>query len=159
MIGLKSAYLDSSSSLGSTKRNFSLVITLRAYSLNFHIWHRTVLIILVMLYIIFLVLIYLITASLSFLTTIIQFPFHPSPTSGNHKSDLSYEFVFLFVFKVLLTNNTMLFLGAQCNWFDISMHYEMITTISLLTICHCTKISHYYWLYWLFSPRCTFILN
>ena len=36
----------------------------------------------------------------------------------------------------------MLVTGVQHS--DFSMHYKMITTISLVTICHQTKILHYY---------------
>ena len=34
----------------------------------------------------------------------------------------------------------------------ISIHFKMITMITLVTICHYTKISHN----WLYSPHCTF---
>ena len=34
-----------------------------------------------------------------------------------------------------------------------NIHFKMITRMSLVTICHCTKILHNYWLY---SPHCTF---
>ena len=32
-------------------------------------------------------------------------------------------------------------------WFNIFVHYKMNPTISLLTICHHTKLLQYYWLY------------
>ena len=42
--------------------------------------------------------------------------------------------------------------GCTAEWFNNLRHYKMLT-ISLVTICHCSKIWHYYWLY---SPCCTF---
>ena len=42
---------------------------------------------------------------------------------------------------------------CRTQWFSISMHYKMLTTISLVTIRHHTKILQNYWLY---SPCCTF---
>ena len=38
-------------------------------------------------------------------------------------------------------------------WFCISIHFKMITIVSLVTICHHTKILQNYWL---FSPRWIF---
>ena len=32
-------------------------------------------------------------------------------------------------------------------WFDICIHYKMITVISLVTICPCTDLLQYYWPY------------
>lgn len=32
-------------------------------------------------------------------------------------------------------------------WLNIYIHYERITTISLVTVCHHKKLLKYYWLY------------
>ena len=41
------------------------------------------------------------------------------------------------------------FTSFRCTtqWFNIYMHCELIITISLVTICHHTKLRHNYWLY------------
>ena len=42
----------------------------------------------------------------------------------------------------------------RTQWLDISIHYKMITILSLVTICHHTKVLH---CYWLSSPCCLYI--
>ena len=127
--------------------------TLKIYSLNhFHLRHRAGLIIVILLNTTFLVLIYLVPGSLYLSTTFIQFS--PSPaTSGNHRADLFfYNFVCLSVFEVQLSYNPVSF-WCVTQQSSVSVRYKMVTTTSLVTICHHTKMLHYPWLH---SPCCTF---
>ena len=112
--------------------------TLRIYSLNScHILHPALFTIFIMLCITALVLIYLITGSLYLLTTFIQFPLPPPPASGNHKPDLFfYEFVCFWSIIDLQHHVSSCYTTW---WFDISTHFEMITVISLVTVCHHTR--------------------
>ena len=103
-----------------------------------------------MLYSISLVIIYPIVRSLYFLTSFFQFSLPPL-TSGNHKSGLFfYEFICFVSFVCLKYYGSPWY---TMQWFNISVHYKMITKISLVIICHYTKILHHYWQY---TPPCTF---
>ena len=77
----------------------------------------------------------------------ISLPPVPTPTSDNHKSYLSfYEIVCFWVIIDLML------VSVIQHRLKISIHFKIITTITLVTICHYTKISHN----WLYSPHCTF---
>ena len=41
------------------------------------------------------------------------------------------------------------YIGFRCTtqWFDNDIHHEMLITISVVTICHHTKLLQYHWLY------------
>ena len=143
------------------KSIFSFVMrTLRIYSLNnFHIEHSAELIILIMLCITSLVLIDLITGSVFLLTTFLYFPLlclPPLVTTNLISFSVS---LFLFLLKYTWLNNRHYVrqcVSSWCItwWFDISIHYKMITMMSLVTICHHTKVL----LHWLYFPCCTFHL-
>ena len=92
-----------------------------------------------------------INGSLYLLRAFVEFPFLPPPASGKHKSNLFSE---LFVcFWNIIDRKHYVSSCYRIWWFSISIHFKMITMVSLVTICHHTKILHNYWL---FSPRCTF---
>ena len=103
-----------------------------------------------MLYITFLGLVCLIIESLYILTAFIQFPLPTLPLIITHLISFG---VCLFIFEVELICDTMLLPVAQ-QWFDISIHFKMIT--SLVAICHYTKILYSYWLH---SSYCTFRIH
>ena len=124
--------------------------TLRIYLLNFHTQHTAVLIIFTKLYIPSLVLMYHIIGSLYLLTHLPPF-LSPPTLPCNHKSDLFfYEFV---CFPSIIDLQHCISSCYTTQWFDTAIHFKMITTVSLVTICHHTKMLHNYALC---SPRCTF---
>ena len=92
----------------------------------------------------------LITWSFYLLTTFTQF-------SSSHAwllvtTNLTFfQWICLFVFEVQLTYNALLETATHNS--DFSIHFKVITT-NVVTICHCKKIRHSYWLY---SSQC--ILN
>ena len=93
-----------------------------------------------MLYIISLV---LITGSLYRFIAFIHFPLPPLPTSGNQKSDLFfYLFGFFVSIKTCSTINMLVHVIQE--WFGISIHFQMITTVSLIMICCYAKVLHSY---------------
>ena len=94
--------------------------------------------------------IYLITGSLYLLTAFIQFPLPLPLGAGNHKSNL---FLTCFCFWNIIDLQHCLSFCYTTEWFDISIHFKMITTLNWITICHHTKILHNHWLY---SLYCTF---
>ena len=75
-------------------------------------------------------------------------PITPTPPSGKHKFNF---FIWVCLFVEFVYNAILV--PGQHN--DLIFLYitKMITTISLVTICHHTKI-HYYWLYF---PSCHFL--
>ena len=101
-----------------------------------------------MLYVISLVHIYLLTGSLYLLITFIQFPLPLPLASGNNNWSVFLQVV-CFWNRIDLQHYVSSWYTIQ--WFAISMHFKMMT-ISLIVICHLTKILHNYWLY---SPHCT----
>ena len=75
----------------------------------------------------------------------------PSPLVTTNLISFSMN---VFVSEAQQTYNTILVPGRYTTlWFDISIHFKTIITISLVTICHHTNILHNFWLY---SPHCTF---
>ena len=71
--------------------------------------------------------------SLCLKTTCIQFPSPLTPTSGYHKTDLFfYEFVY---FRSIIDLKHYVSFRCTVQWFSVSVHYKMITTRSLLTMC------------------------
>ena len=103
-------------------------------------------IILIMLYITSLI---LITGSLYLLTVLNQFPLPPPLHLVTADLIFFYEFVWFWSIIDLQYNISSWY---TIQWFDISRHFKMITMVSLVVICHHTKILHNYWLY---SPHCT----
>ena len=90
------------------------------------------------------VLTYLVTGSLYLLTTFIQFLLSPALNLGNHKSDLFFYELVCFWSIIDLQHDVSSWHTTQ--WFNISIHYKMITMIKLVVICNPTKLLHYYWL-------------
>lgn len=67
-----------------------------------------------------------------------------------HELILRHEFI-IFTFCFLLTHSKILYyFQVHCVYlsiFDICIHYETITMISIVTICPHTKLIEYYWAY------------
>ena len=64
---------------------------------------------------------------------------------------INYFCWYFFYWSIQLTYNIILVLSIpEC--FDIYILYEIITTMSLVTICHIIKLLQFCWLY---SLRCT----
>ena len=100
-----------------------------------------------MLYITSLVLDYLITGSLNLLIIFIQLSLPWSPHLWKSQMwSLFLSFCLFACWSVIDLNH---YVSSWCTiwWFDISIHYKIINMISLVTICHHTKILHYFWLY------------
>ena len=94
-----------------------------------------------MLYSTPLVLIYLITGSLYLLIVFLQFTISSPPRTSSN-----YKFIIFFYESVGLllryTINLQQHVSSYCTtqWFDISIHFKMLTTVSLVTVCHHAKI-------------------
>ena len=100
-----------------------------------------VLIILIMLYIISLLLTYLLTGSLYLLTAFIQCPpplLATRPPALVTTNPIFFSMRFLFVKDNWPTHYISSWYKTYC--FDISIHFKMITRISLVAICHYPKI-------------------
>ena len=85
------------------------------------------------------------------MTFFLQFPSPHAPTSGDHKSDLFfYEFVWFWS-----VTNVQRFVSScyTTQWFNISMHSEMITMVNPVTICYHIKSLLTCWL--MFPTLCT----
>jgi len=93
-----------------------------------------------MLYSTPLVLIYLITGSLYLLIVFLQFTISsPSRTSSNYKFIIFfYESVCLLLRYIINLQHVSSYCTTQR--FDISIHFKMLTTVSLVTVCHHAKI-------------------
>ena len=83
------------------------------------------------------------------LTSFIQFSLLQPPPPVNQKSDLFfYEFVYFWKISDLQHCVSSYYIRQWCN---ISVHFKMVNTISLVTICEHTEMLHSYWLL-----HCTF---
>ena len=106
-----------------------------------------------MLYSTPLVLIYLISGSLYLLTVFLQFTISSPPrTSSNYKFIIFfYESVCLLLRYIINLQHVSSYCTTQR--FDISIHFKMLTTVSLVTsLLPCKDIMHYC----LYFPPCTF---
>ena len=84
-------------------------------------------------------------------------PFSLTSISCDHKSDLF--FYDLCVLDVQLTFKTVLVPWNTSQRFDVSVHFKMITRVSLVMICHYTKILHSCWLYSLMYTAYPWLAN
>ena len=106
-----------------------------------------------MIYIVSLVLTYPITRNLYLLTVFIQFPLlkpHTPPLVTTNPISFSMD---LFVCRSIIDLQYYVSFWSMVSWVNISVYFKIITMVSLVTICHHTKILHNYWLC---SPHCTF---
>ena len=55
-----------------------------------------------------------------------------------------YKYFFFIYWNIVDVQYSVSF-KCTAKWLDICIHYEVITTISLVTICPHTKLLQYYW--------------
>lgn len=72
---------------------------------------------------------------------------------GGGKANCIHSFVHSFWFFKIEVQLTHISFSCTTWWFNNSLHYEMLTMITVVTICHHRKWLQYYWLY---SIHCQF---